>query len=42
VESVLLSWVMVLLKLMYLKSLIHEKKTQMAMALLFCFDLNVT
>ena len=35
-DRVLLSWVMVLLKLMYLKSLIQAKKTQMATALLFC------
>jgi hypothetical protein len=37
---VLLSWVIVLLKEMYLKSLIQEKKTQMAMMLLFCLALN--
>ena len=36
-DKVLESWVIVLLKEMYLNNLIHEKNTQTAMALLFCF-----
>ncbi len=39
-DNVLDSCVIVLLKLMYLKSLIHAKKTHMAMPLLLIFDLQ--
>ena len=39
---VLESWVIVLLKEMYLNSLTHEKNTQIATALLFCLDLKKT
>ena len=38
-DSVLESWVIVLLNDMYLKSLTHAQNTQMAILLLFDFDL---